>query len=250
MAGNLNEKRILVTGASRGAERAIAAACAAEGGRVVIHYNQQRREAEQLASQLGNRALGVISHNLGEAGAGSALWRDAEAQFGPLDALVNNAGIYRATPLDDDAAWESGWGEQIAVNLRAPCDLMRAAVTAFRQRGGGSIVNIASRAAYRGDGPDHTGYAAVKAGLVAAAKTLARAHSGDGVLIYTLTPGWIETDMAPSRVEARRAAVAEIPLGAVAQPEEIGAVTAFLLSGLCRSATGTVMDINGASYVR
>ncbi|MAL08754.1 MAG: hypothetical protein CMF74_03690 [Maricaulis sp.] len=250
MTGPLTGKRILVTGASRGAGRAIAAACAAQGGQVVVHYNQQRDSAEALADELGEFALGVIGHDLGKADAGAHLWQEAEAQFGPLDALVNNAGIYRATPLNDDAQWGAGWSEQLAVNLRAPCDLMRAAINTFRARGGGSIVNIASRAAYRGDGPDHAGYAAVKAGLVAAAKTLARAHSGEGILIYTLTPGWIETDMAPSRVEARRAAVAEIPLGAVAQPEEIGAVTAFLLTGACPSATGTVMDINGASYVR
>lgn len=249
MAG-LKGKRILVTGASRGAGHAIARSCAAAGGQVVIHFNANRESAELLARELGDAALGLIGQDLAEAGAGASLWAQAEAEFGPLDALVNNAGIYRATPLADDAGWESGWADQIAVNLRAPCDLMRAAVTAFRARGGGAIVNIASRAAYRGDGPDHCGYAAVKAGLVAAAKTLARAHSGENILIYTLTPGWIETDMAPSRVEARAKAVAEIPLGKVAQPEEIAAMTAFLLSGDCPSATGSVIDINGASYVR
>jgi len=247
---SLVEKRILVTGASRGAGRAIAKACADAGARVVIHYNTNRDAAEALRDEIGEAALGLIGQDLGEAGAGTALWAQAESQFGPLDGLVNNAGIYRATPLNDDAAWESGWSDQIAVNLRAPCDLMRAAVTSFQDRGGGAIVNIASRAAYRGDGPDHCGYAAVKSGLVAAAKTLARAHSGENILIYTLTPGWIETDMAPSRVEARAVAVADIPLGKVAQPEEIAAMTAFLLSGDCPSATGTVIDINGASYVR
>jgi len=248
--GGLSGKRILVTGASRGAGRAIAKACAKAGGQVVIHFNANRDSAEALADETGDAALGLIGQDLGEAGAGAGLWAKAEAEFGPLDALVNNAGIYRATPLNDDAQWEAGWADQIALNLRAPCDLMRAAVTAFQRRGGGAIVNIASRAAYRGDGPDHCGYAAVKSGLVAAAKTLARAHSGENILIYTLTPGWIETDMAPSRVEARAAAVADIPLGKVAQPEEIAAMTAFLLSGDCPSATGSVIDINGASYVR
>lgn len=243
-------KRILVTGASRGAGRAIGKACADAGAFVVIHYNANRESAESLANEIGEAALGLVGQDLAETGAGAALWAKAEADFGPLDGLVNNAGIYRATPLNNDEEWESAWSDQIAVNLRAPCDLMRAAVTAFQTRGGGSIVNIASRAAYRGDGPDHCGYAAVKSGLVAAAKTLARAHSGENILIYTITPGWIETDMAPSRVEARAAAVADIPLGKVAQPEEIAAMTAFLLSGDCPSATGSVIDINGASYVR
>jgi len=243
-------KRILVTGASRGAGLAIAKACADAGAFVVIHYNANRESAEALANEIGEAALGLVGQDLGKAGAGAALWAKAEADFGPLDGLVNNAGIYRTTPLNNDEEWESGWSDQIAVNLRAPCDLMRATVTAFQTRGGGSIVNIASRAAYRGDGPDHCGYAAVKSGLVAAAKTLARAHSGENILIYTITPGWIETDMAPSRVEARAAAVADIPLGKVAQPEEIAAMTAFLLSGDCPSATGSVIDINGASYVR
>ncbi len=243
-------KRILVTGASRGAGRAIGKACADAGAFVVIHYNANRESAESLANEIGEAALGLVGQDLAETGAGAALWAKAEADFGPLDGLVNNAGIYRATPLNNDEEWESAWRDQIAVNLRAPCDLMRAAVTAFQTRGGGSIVNIASRAAYRGDDPDHCGYAAVKSGLVAAAKTLARAHSGENILIYTITPGWIETDMAPSRVEARAAAVADIPLGKVAQPEEIAAMTAFLLSGDCPSATGSVIDINGASYVR
>tara|TARA_R110002072_G_scaffold163964_2_gene316894 strand:+ start:82 stop:831 length:750 start_codon:yes stop_codon:yes gene_type:complete len=245
-----SEKRVLVTGASRGAGRAIAAACARQRWKVVIHYNANRESADALAGEIGDACLGLIGQDLGEAGAGTELWAKADTEFGPLDALVNNAGIYRATPLKDDAQWESGWVDQIAVNLQAPCDLMRAAINAFQSRGGGAIVNIASRAAYRGDGPDHCAYAAVKAGLVAAAKTLARAHSGENILIYTLTPGWIETDMAPSRVEARAAAVADIPLGKVAQPEEIAAMTAFLLSGDCPSATGSVIDINGASYVR
>ncbi|WP_420430864.1 SDR family NAD(P)-dependent oxidoreductase [Hyphobacterium sp.] len=245
----LDDKTVLVTGASRGVGWATARACAEAGAKVIIHFNVNQDTALDLAKEVG--AAGCIAADLSEPGAADRLWLQARTMAGGrIDSLVNNAGIYRATPLGDAGAWTSGWAEQFQVNVLAACELMRNAINDWGKAGGGAIVNIASRAAYRGDGPDHAGYAASKGALVAAAKTLARAHAPDNVLIYTLTPGWIETDMAPHRVEARARAVAEIPLGRVAQPQEIAAMTAFLLSGQCASATGSVIDINGASFMR
>ncbi|MEE2525595.1 SDR family oxidoreductase [Hyphobacterium sp. HN65] len=244
----LEGKTVLVTGASRGVGKETARACAKAGAKVIIHFNVNQDEAIALAKDIG--ALGCAAADLSKPGAADRLWLQAKTMAdGKIDALVNNAGIYRATPLHDAQAWKQGWADQFQVNVLAPCELMRNAINDWGASGG-SIVNIASRAAYRGDGPDHAGYAASKGALVAAAKTFARANAHRNVLIYTLTPGWIETDMAPARVEARAAAVAEIPLGRVAQPQEIAAMATFLLSGQCGSATGSVIDINGASYVR
>ncbi len=243
----LESRTVLITGASRGVGKETARACARAGANVILHFNVNRKEAGALAEEIG--AVGCIAADLSQKGAADRLWLQAKTMAGNIDAVVNNAGIYRETPLQDAQGWDTGWTSQLQVNVMAPCELMRNAINDWGA-GGGAIVNIASRAAYRGDGPDHAGYAASKAALVAASKTLARAHAHNNVLIYTLTPGWIETDMAPSRVEARAAAVADIPLGRVAQPQEIAAMTAFLLSGQCGSATGSVIDINGASFMR
>lgn len=244
----LENKTVLITGASRGVGKETAIACAKAGARVIIHYNVNQAEALSLAKEID--AVGIAAADLSKPGTADRLWLQAKTMAGgKIDALVNNAGVYRATPLHDAQSWKDGWAEQFQVNVLSACELMRNAINDWGQTGG-SIVNIASRAAYRGDGPDHAGYAASKGALVAAAKTLARAHAKNDVLIYTLTPGWIETDMAPSRVEARAEAVADIPLGRVAQPQEIAVMATFLLSGQCGSATGSVIDINGASYVR
>jgi len=243
----LKDKTVLITGASRGVGKETARACAAAGARVILHFNVNQDAAVELANEIG--ALGCIAADLSQKGAADRLWLQAKNMGGNVDALVNNAGVYRETPLHNAQNWDAGWSEQFQVNVMAPCELMRNAINAWGSKGG-AIVNIASRAAYRGDGPDHAGYAASKAALTAAAKTLARAHAHNNVLIYTLTPGWIETDMAPSRVEARAEAVADIPLGRVAQPQEIAAMATFLLSGQCGSATGSVIDINGASFMR
>lgn len=243
----LEDKAILITGASRGVGKETARACAKAGAKVVLHFNVNQDAAAELAKEID--AAGYIAADLSQKGAADRLWLEAKNMAGKIDAIVNNAGVYRETPLHNAQNWDAGWNEQFQVNVMAPCELMRNAVNDWGSKGG-AIVNIASRAAYRGDGPDHAGYAASKAALVAASKTLARAHAKDNVLIYTLTPGWIETDMAPSRVEARAAAVADIPLGRVAQPQEIAAMAAFLLSGQCGSATGSVIDINGASFMR
>jgi NAD(P)-dependent dehydrogenase (short-subunit alcohol dehydrogenase family) len=241
-------KTVLITGASRGVGKETARACAAAGAKVILHFNVNQDAALDLAREID--AVGCVAADLSKPGAADRLWLQAKKMAGGrIDALVNNAGVYRATPLGNAQSWTSGWAEQFQVNVLAACELMRNAINDWG-KSGGAIVNIASRAAYRGDGPDHAGYAASKGALVAAAKTLARAHAPDQVLIYTLTPGWIETDMAPHRVEARAQAVAEIPLGRVAQPQEIAAMTAFLLSGQCASATGSVIDINGASFMR
>ncbi len=248
---NCEHINVLITGGSRGAGAAIAKICAKYGANVVVHYNSNRAEAEAVARLIGEKCTAVIAEDLSKPGAGARLWAKAKLAAGNINALVNNAGIDLVTdPYGDDAQWADGWAKTMAVNLQAPADLCRAALVDFKVAGGGRIINMCSRASIRGDSIDHPAYAASKGGLLALTKTIARGAAADGVLAYGLAPGWINTEMAPTDPDMLRAAKAEIPLGDFAQVEEIGALVAFLLSDLCKSATGATFDINGASHVR
>ena len=182
------------------------------------------------------------------------LWEEALAVHGRIDVLVNNAGIYPAAELDSPLdEWVRVWNLSLGVNLIAPAILCRAAIATFSgQPGGGIIVNIASRAAFRGEDPAYWHYAAAKAGIVAMTRTIARQNGRQGVTAFAVAPGYVDTafnqrfaDEVGVEVAAR-----DTGLGEVAQPQDVANVIAFLASGLARHATGTTIDVNGASYVR
>ncbi|MEO1251594.1 MAG: SDR family oxidoreductase [Pseudomonadota bacterium] len=248
---SLEGKTILITGASRGIGAAAAKTCSEAGARVLMHASAPSDAAVETARVIGARPEDILYEDLSKPEAGFRLVEQALARAETLDGVVNNAGVYEASPLDGDrAAWREGWRLTLAVNVEAPADISRAVAAHMQTHAGGIIVNVASRAGHRGDGPDHGAYAASKGAVLAMTKTWARALAGEGVLFYAVAPGWVETRMAPEDIEARKRAVADIPLGRVAQPEEVAALIAFLLTGACASATGATFDINGASYVR
>ncbi|MEH3035927.1 MAG: SDR family NAD(P)-dependent oxidoreductase [Sphingomonas adhaesiva] len=183
------------------------------------------------------------------------LWRDALDRLdGRIDVLVNNAGVFEANPIDgDDDAWRDGWARAMQVNLTAAAQLSRRAIRHWQVRGdGGRLVNVASRAAYRGDSPAHWHYAAAKAGMVAMTKTIARGYAKEGILAFAICPGFTMTGMADDYLASRGGdrLLADIPLGRVAQPEEVATMIRFLALDAPASMTGAVLDINGASYVR
>ena len=195
---NLDHITVLVTGASRGAGAAIAKSCAGYGAKVIVHYNGNKAAADAVCAEIGSNAIGVVQEDLSKAGAGARLWAKA-CEFGAVNALVNNAGIdMLSDPEGNDADWDASWAKIMQVNLQAPADLSRAALIDFKKIGGGRIVNLCSRASHRGDSIDHCAYAASKGGLLALSKTLARGAAKDGVLVYALAPGWINTEMAPT----------------------------------------------------
>ena len=199
------------------------------------------------------RATGSADGDLAEPGAAGAIWNAALDAFGGrIDVLVNNAGVFEANPIDGDAAdWVAGWERTMRVNLTASAELCRLAVRHWRGTGG-RIVNVASRAAYRGDSPDHWHYAASKAGMVAMTKTIARGYARDGVLAFAICPGFVMTGMAEDYLASRGGdkLLADIPLGRVATSDEVAEVARFLALDAPASMTGAVLDVNGASYVR
>jgi 3-oxoacyl-[acyl-carrier protein] reductase len=248
---DLTDRVVLITGAAGGIGAATARTVAASGGHVVAH--DVRAEALQgLADELGDRAHAVAA-DLSDPRSAAPLWRDAVAWRGRVDVLVNNAGIYEAADPDGDLdAWTAAWDRMLAICLTAPATLCREAIATFRQQGGGIIVNLASRAAFRGEDPEYWHYAAAKAGIVAVTKTIARQYGRDGVTAFAVAPGFVNTPFNDPLVERYGLDffAQDTGLGEVAGPQDLANVIVFLASGLARHATGTTIDVNGASYVR
>lgn len=233
-------RHILVTGSTRGIGAAITDALR-NSARVAGHGRQDRDD--------------VIGADLADPAAADALWDAALARLGGrIDVLINNAGVFEATAVDAALPdWQAAWDRTMQINLQAAADLSRRAILHWRERGaGGRIVNIASRAAYRGDSPAHWHYAASKAGMVAMTKSIARGFAGENILAFAICPGFTMTGMAEDYLASRGGdkLLADIPLGRVAEPEEVARAAAWLALEAPASMTGAVLDINGASFVR
>jgi 3-oxoacyl-[acyl-carrier protein] reductase len=247
----LSGQTILVTGATRGIGAAIVAALHADGAHVIGHYGRDSTAAAALKTRYPDR-LDLVQADLMNPGTIDQLWQDALAVQGRVDVLVNNAGIYVGSPLADADAWAHGWAANIQVNLQAPADLCRLAIQHFQTCKGGIIVNMASRSSHRGDGPEHLAYGAVKGGLLALTKGIARGYAHENIMAYAIAPGWVGTAMAEDHIAkvGEEAVTAALPMREVTPPEDVAAMVAFLASGRCRHATGSTVDITGADYVR
>jgi len=232
---------ILVTGASRGIGAATFTLLKKTGHRVVGH------------STKGSDTL--IAGDLMEPAAPRDIWDTALDELdGTIDVLVNNAGIYEGVADNaPDEQWHAAWRRTLTINLQSAADLSRLAVSHFLDRGGGGrIVNVTSRAAFRGDSPQHWHYAASKAAMVGMTRTIARGYAADGVLCFGVAPGFTVSEMTDEYLQGRGGAkiVADIPLGRVATTDEVAEVIRWLAVDAPASATGSVIDVNGASYVR
>lgn len=244
-SGLLAGRTILITGASRGIGRATAVAAHREGAHVIAHWAHDEQAALDLEHHLGERGWSVRA-DLRAPSAPEALWQEARAWRGRVDVLVNNAGAWLSSPLNDGDEWTQGWHDNLALNLTAPADLSRHAALHFRERGGGVIVAVTSRSAHRGDDAEHLAYGAAKAGLQSLTKGIARGFAASGVLAYSVAPGWVATDLAKSEA----ANSANLPLGEVTPPEDVAEMIVFLASGRSRHTTGATIDITGADYIR
>jgi NAD(P)-dependent dehydrogenase (short-subunit alcohol dehydrogenase family) len=232
---------ILINGASRGIGAADYSLLKTTGHNVRGHSSRGSDE--------------LIAGDLSDPAAPRAIWETALAELdGRIDVLVNNAGIYEAVPDNaPDEEWHAAWHRTLTINLQSAADLSKLAVSHFLDLGiPGRIINIASRAAFRGDSPQHWHYAASKAALVGMTKTIARGYAAEGVLCFAVAPGFTVSEMTEEYLQGRGGAqiVADIPLGRVATTDEVAEVIRWLAVDAPASATGSIIDVNGASYVR
>jgi len=238
-------KTILVTGASGGIGRAIAQAFAKANGNVIIHYNRNKSGAEDTLKSLSGNGHAIIQSNLSIPEAVKSM----VYSIGALDVVVNNAAVVEQFDFDalDYNQWQDVWDRTISANLLGPAYLMFCAAKAMQNNGGGKFVNISSRGAFRGE-PKAPAYGASKAGLNALGQSMAQALAKDNIFVYTIAPGFVETDRVKDMINDD--IKAQSPLNRVAKPEEVARTTLWLASDGNDFLTGAIVDVNGASYLR
>jgi 3-oxoacyl-[acyl-carrier protein] reductase len=246
---DLAGRRVLVTGGSRGIGAACCRLFARAGAAVLVHYGSAAAQAERLAGELSRLSPGphlAFRADLAREEDVRGLFRFVVAEWGSLDCLVNNAGIWVGNPLGRlDAA---SLRETLAVNVEGPFLCAREAVPLLARSADGSIVNLTSTAGQRGEA-GYSPYAASKGALISATKSWA-SELAPRVRVNSVAPGWVETDMTTSALATRRdEVVAAIPLGRVASPEEIAGPVLFLASALARHITGEILNVNGGSVL-
>lgn len=254
---HLAGKTVLVTGASKGIGAATAAAMVKAGATVLAHYGSDREGAVAALDGAAQDQAHLIQADLSDMAQVDALWQQALAVSGRVDVLVNNAGIMRQSggitdPIDE---WEQVWDEALTVNVQAPARLMRQAVRSWLETGQpGAVIGIGSWVTTRGSSnPGAIAYAASKAAIAAATKTVARAYAAQGILAYVIAPGVVRTQMSEdsaARTGGEAAVTATLPMGEWVPPAEIADFAVYLAGGTARHLTGSTIDINGAAYIR
>jgi len=241
-----------VTGASRGIGRAIAVELAAAGDRIAVHHRNSPQLAESLLASLPGAGHIAVRADLTDPGAVRAMVDEAAALLGGLDILVNNAGVFTTHPITEVSyeEWQRQWQATLGLNLVGAANVTWCAVRYLRERGG-RIINVSSRGAFRGE-PESPAYGASKAGLNALGQSLAVALAPYGIAVSTIAPGFVATDMTNEHLKPPRgdAIRAQSPFGRVAEPAEIAAAVRYLASPQAQWASGAVLDLNGASYLR
>ena len=247
-----------VTGGSRGIGAASVRALHAGGASVFFTYVSARDAADDLVRELGAERVACMACDVARSETLPAIVDACVARFGALDVLVNNAAIFAENPFDGDSfeEWRNGWQRTFAVNVFGAADVAWLALRAMRRNVPGPlgvrgrIVNVTSRAAHRGE-LTFADYGASKAALQNFTKSLARSCAADGIVAFSVAPGFIATDMALDAIAREGDRIrAEIPGGRIGTPQEVGSIVAFLASGGADYASGTTVDVNGASYVR
>lgn len=246
-------QHILITGASRGIGRACALEFARLGGRVAVHYHTNRAAADTTLERLAGSGHIAVAADIADGNAVEVMVNEVLSAFGRVDVLVNNAGIFEEhPPLETDyAAWRSAWARILATNLAGAANTSYCISRHMVAAGGGKIIMISSRTAFRGK-PEAPAYAASKAGMNALGQNLALALAPHNIHVYVVAPGVVETDMAANdkATPAWEAIRRQSPLGRVATPEDVAHTVVFLAAAGAEMLTGGVIDVNGASYLR
>ncbi len=248
---DLSSKTVLVTGASRGIGAAVAEQLAASGAKVLIHYNRGKDKANEVLNKLGGRGA-IIQSDLSDANQVIGFVKRAWDEFGPISAVVNNAGI--AKPAADDMRseeWLAVWEETMAVNTTSLAIICKEYVELARKEKDGRIINVSSRAAFRGDTQDYIAYAASKGAVVSITRTIARHYGKEGIKAFLIAPGFTRTDMANEILAeyGEGFALNDIALPELTKPEDLAPMITLLCSGMADHATGASIDINAGSYV-
>jgi len=250
---DFSNKSVIVTGASRGIGRTIAQQFAEQGARVVVHYNRNREAAEETLSSMKDGAHTIAQADLADSNAVKQLVEFSIEKMGKIDILINNAGIYEPHPLPDSpyTKWLDVWNRTLGTNLIGAANISFLVGQHMIALGGGRIVNVSSRGAFRGE-PEAPAYGASKAGMNAMSQSMAKALAPHNIFVYVVAPGWVKTDMTVQYLDNPEgdAIRNQSPLGRVAKPEEIARTVLFLASEGSEYLTGCVVDINGASYLR
>jgi NAD(P)-dependent dehydrogenase (short-subunit alcohol dehydrogenase family) len=246
-------KTALVTGGSRGIGKAVAEALAARGAQVAINYlSNQDAAVSTLAAMMGGPHVAIQS-DVSDPDAVERLFEEAVAALGSIDIVVNNAGIFRYHRIDEVEfdEWQASWKEVLDTNLVGPANVCFQAARHMMEKGGGRIVNVSSRGAFRGE-PEGPAYGASKAGLNAMSQSLAQRLAPHNIFVGVVAPGFVETEMGARVLDGPLgdSVRAQSPLNRVAKPEEVAYAVLFLASKGSEFSTGTIIDVNGASYLR
>ncbi len=246
-------KTVLVTGASRGIGKAIAQQFAQNGATVAVHYNANRAAAEETLASLNGSGHRIYQADIADPNAVKSLVDAVAVDLAGIDILINNAGVYTDHPIASVSyeEWQSQWAATIGTNLIGAANLCYCAAQLMIKHGGGKIVNVSSRGAFRGE-PSAPAYGASKAGMNSMGQSLALALAPHNISVVTVAPGWVDTDMAKDFLEGARGEGIrnQSPLKRVATPDEIASVVVFFASDEAFFSTGAVIDVNGASYLR
>ena len=248
-----DNKIVVATGASRGIGRAIAKQFALSGATIAAHYNSNHEAAKSLLAGLPGNCHSCLPADLSDPADIEKLYMAVIMQYGRIDILVNNAGVFEEDDMASmtPADFRAYWNHTIAVNLSGPAFLSHFVSAGMVKQKGGKIVNISSRGAFRGE-PDAWAYGASKAGLNSLSQSMAKSLAPHGVSVFTLAPGFVETDMAASCLKGRRKKeiLSQSPLSRIASPEEIARAVLMLCADGNDYMTGCIVDMNGASYLR
>jgi NAD(P)-dependent dehydrogenase (short-subunit alcohol dehydrogenase family) len=245
--------KILITGASSGIGYEISKELINEKHKLVLHYNKNKKKLQPLLTKNTHAVSQDLSTSLGA----QQLYEQTIAHFGFPDVLINNAGIAISSSVNTDADfWNSSWNKTLNVNLGAPAYLCKCFINIKRNKNIHSrfrIINISSRAAFRGETEDFISYACSKGGVVSLTKTIARSFGKkDNVLAFTIAPGFVKTEMIKDFLnkEGENYIKKGIVLDRLTEPKDISPVVSLIVSGKLDHATGSTIDINGGSYLR
>ena len=248
---DLSNKNILVTGASRGIGKAIAEQLLKSGANVAAHYNATPLRLDGLATEQLNR-LSSFKADLSDPNDTARLFRQVIDKIGHIDVLINNAGLALKSEIEEPVdKFVEKWQTTMAVNLQAVGILCKEAILHFSTRKSGIIINISSRAAFRGDTSSYLAYAASKGGVVALTRSIARAYGKQGIIAFNVAPGFVKTDMADEFIQEYGEGIVkdDIALEELTQPQDLAPLITLMASGLANHATGGTFDVNAGSYV-